>query len=155
MPLDTSIELLISQYRGSENVERVLQIWLDITQKEIYDAVAELQRQVVLDTSEGVWLDRIGNREGLPRPWARDPDAVFGFDDSGVGFDVGVMFDVETPDPLAPIGDPLYRALIKARGWMLLGFGTLDVMERAVRELDAHATVLELNQPVSVTGTFT
>ena len=142
--LEASPKLLIDQWAGASNLNGIVRSFVGEGQVQI-DALERMEEMRQVDTAEGVWLDYIGERVGLARPSAEDYSRTFGFDDAGVGFDQGRMRDLGPVQPRTPIGDELYRRMIKARGWLLLGYGNAGYMRRAVREIDPAAIMTDLD----------
>ena len=144
--LTASTDLLIDQYQLplAPQLNTMLGIFVSAAESQI-EAMNEMERMRRVDEAIGVWLDRIGERIGLARPSVIDQGTAFGFDDSGVGFDQGRMRDDAIIQPRSPAGDALYRRLIKARAWAILGYGNAEYMRRAVREIDPTAILIDLD----------
>lgn len=140
--MDASTDLLIWQWRNSPNLTALVEIWLDVITENIETPLVALGEMRNLNTARGIWLDRIGERLGLLRPSAvAKPDDYFGFDDAGLGFDRGRLTGNAENLPREPIGDELYRQLLRARGVALYAEGTLADFTRAARMIDAGAVV--------------
>ena len=141
--LQTTADLLITQWRNQPRMRGTVEIWLEVAQEELLDALSDLRDATSLEHAKGVWLDYLGERLGVRRPWttrsATDPS--FGFDDAGVGFDQGVMHDERGILPTGPIGDNLFLKLLRARVFTLLSLGTIDDMRWAVEVIDPSASV--------------
>ena len=116
------LDRLASQFSDSENLKEMLAAHL-----EDFDSISlsldELLSDRYLDTAQGVQLDGIGEIVGLARPSATtDTVGAFGFDgdDTSQGFgtlldsDIGGNF-VSLGSTAQPIGDDLYRILIKVK----------------------------------------
>ena len=127
--------LLITQYRGSVRLRALIDGALDIVQREILDSLSTLERQLSLDTAEGVWLDYIGLRLGLSRP-SQLPEGTqfFGFgsyatDNTGTrqrvpdplrtGFDDAPFGGLRVIEILIPVSDTWYRSLLRGRALVL------------------------------------
>lgn len=141
--MDASIQLLISQWAGATNLRAVVQAFLDVAHEQLEDAFAKIQQNLNLETAEGVWLDYLGERLGLPRPATTSAGAVFGFDDSGVGFDQARIRDQFDLEPLAPIADELYRRLLRARAISLLATGTIREVRSAAQKIDPSSIITD------------
>lgn len=141
----TTVDRLISQWSEATNLRTVAQIWLDTLRDEIDEPLAALQAQRNINTAEGVFLDRIGDLLGCPRPAvAVTPDDLFGYDGAGVGFDQGRLADASGfGDPVEPISDGAYRSLLRARRTTILGDGSVAALEEAATEVEASATVTD------------
>ena len=82
-------EALLGQWADSPRLRAVVTDVITPIRDEAVAAAETLTRMADPDTAEGVWLDRIGSRIGLPRPFTTDStlDRRFGFDDAGRPFD--------------------------------------------------------------------
>ncbi len=136
-------DLFISQWQNSPRLRAVADIFLDVLDEYVQRPKNEIQKMLALNTAQGVWLDHLGERLGLARPTAESSDSVFGFDESGSAFDRSRMSDVRALEPLAPIGDELYRRLIRAKIHALTGFSTIRDMQLSVAEIEHTAIVVD------------
>lgn len=145
MKLQTTADLLITQWRDKPKIRALVQIWLDVLQEEIGDPLAQIREYLSIDGAEGVWLDHVGERLGVRRPWA-DSTAVgtWGFDAAGTGFDQGPIEGLEPLEVQAPTGDDLYRRILKARAITLVSSGTLEEMRRAVKLIDPGGIAVDV-----------
>lgn len=156
--IEASTELLIGQWQDAVNLRAITQIFLDVMQEQIVDPVNTLQRMREIDTGEGVWLDYIGRRLGIIRPWialSRDNDPRFGFDSSGVGFEQGRFSNAQAQlEPRTPIGDVLFRRFLRARVRTIRYQGDYLGYTLALREIDPEAQVTD-NHDMTVVITTT
>ena len=145
--LKTTADLLITQWRNQPRMRAVTEIWLEVVQEELLDPLNKLREYMSLDRAEGVWLELLGVRLGVKRPWTTRASTapIFGFDQSGDGFDQGLMYDPDTVQPRAPIADALYRVLLYARVVTLTTPGTFPSMEAAIVLVDPNARVVDNN----------
>ena len=130
--------LLLQQWRDTPRLRALAEALLGIIDEELLKPLAVLEGQMGLDTAQGVWLDHIGARLGLPRPATLSTDFdFFGFDGSGgVGFDQGLLTSVNPAlSPRVPVGDDYYRRLIGLRVETILGNGTVQSLESAARKV--------------------
>ena len=135
--------LLLSQWRDAAALKAITDIWLQIAQDEIQTPMDRLATEQNLDTASGWWLDRLGERLGVVRPSAPTSDAdEFGFDAAGKPFDGFPLSDAERP-VTAPIGDPLYRRILRARIVALHSDGTRGALEQSLRQIDPFASVFD------------
>lgn len=136
--------LLLGQWVDAPNVVGLVRLFLSGASG-VLDAVEALDGVRLVGSGEGVWLDAIGGRLGLARPFVPRPEADvrFGFDDAGVGFDRAAFRGRASNDQLFPLGDVPFRRLLTARGITLLGDGSLMVLRRAVLAVDPDATVVD------------
>lgn len=154
MAIQTTVDRLIQQWDGAPRLRALAQLWLDTLRSEIDEPLAALQRQRSLETAEGVFLDRLGDLLGCPRPAvAADADDLFGFQGAGVPFDQGRLKDERGfGDPVEPIADPLYRRLLRARRNTILGDGSVQALREAAAEIDSGASVEDgLDMTVTIT----
>ena len=144
--ITASTNLLIAQWANSPHLSALLQVWIDVLREEVGEPLERLQEMLNLDTARGVWLDYLGERLGLPRPWdTRATNDRFGFDVAGLGFDQGRFSNEPELEARAPIADTLYRNLIRARAVLLLGAGDAPTFERAIAFIDPEAVVSDLH----------
>ena len=143
--MEATADLTISQWRHSPNLRGIIEIWLSVIADEIEAVVPRLESMGRVDEAQGVWLDYLGERVGIRRPYARQADSSpeFGFDDAGVGFDQGRVSNVSALEPRPAIGDALYRRLIKARAAHDLSPGTLAGYRAAMQYIDPNAIVTD------------
>lgn len=112
-------QFLEGKPRGSVIINKVVDGINQLIQDKLVDGADDLAIQSSVRTATGVWLDHIGNRVKLPRPYVfADNGNWFGFDGNGVGFDQ-LPFTPGTEDGV-PISDDAYRKLIILRGGQLL-----------------------------------
>jgi len=143
--MEASADLTIAQWRQSPNLRGIIEVWLGVVRDEFEAVVSRLESMGRVDEAEGVWLDYLGERVGLSRPFARQADdsVAFGFDDAGVGFDQGRVSNVVALEPRPPVGDALYRRLIKARAAYDVAPGTLASYRNAMQYIDPNAIVTD------------
>lgn len=143
MPLEASQSLLVGQYFDSPRLQSAVQAPIDALQDDVIASFDELELMRQIDTAVGVWLDYLGARVGLRRPFTNlpDQDVRFGFEgpDQSQGFDQAPFSGDSVNDAVFPLPDQPYRQLIKARAVLVLGDGTFQTFVRAVRLIDATA----------------
>jgi len=126
-----------------------------VVQTQLVTAAVDIERMISLETAEGIWLDRIGERLGLARPRQTrmgGEDDYFGFDEHGVGFDQAPLW---SSNPFLGgtegISDTHYRRLLRARALALFSTSTREEIEQIAEILwSGGATVT-----VSDTGGYT
>ena len=130
-------DLLVSQWSNAPRLRALTDSLLAFIDQEFVGPLTQLERQVRIETAEGIWLDLIGERLGRARPWIRSADFIrFGFDGSGgVGFDQGA-FDSASSGLAGrePIGDEYYRDILLVQQQALLvedSLGTIEPMVQA------------------------
>ena len=145
MAISASIDLLIGQYRAAEVLRGAVQTFIDALRIHIDEPLARLELMRQIDEAEGVWLDYIGRRVGLRRPYSTRvaTDPRFGFDEAGTGFGQAPFAGDAVNDATGPIGDPMFRRFIRARAILLHGDGTLATFERAAQAIDPGARVAD------------
>ncbi len=120
--IDKAINRLAYQFSDSEKFKGFLTAFLQ-EYEELNISGLQLLNERYLDTAIGVQLDGIGEIVGLPRP-KRDVDVagVFGFLDDPTALGFGDLNDVtlggnwwDGISPAVPIGDDLYRLLLRAK----------------------------------------
>ena len=137
---DAIAALLVTQWDDATRLQALAAELLAIVDEELTTPLIELEQTTRIATAEGEWLDRIGVRLGVDRPFTADMTfARFGFDGSdGVGFDQG-PFDsvISALVNTVPVGDAYYRCLLGIRGRALLGSGSVpDLEAMLVSEFD-------------------
>lgn len=121
-------ELLTQYYREDPKIKALIDGINSIVQDDLIIPSSEVAEQLNVLTARGEWLDWIGERVGLPRPFVSEGDvSSFGFDDNGVGFDQG-PFSPSSQEGAVPLADDTYRRYIIARGGQLITNGTVPDM---------------------------
>jgi len=111
--------ILVQQYQGTTLAELVDAIG-EVMRVNLAESIAALGESWRLD-AEGVWLDYLGQRIGLPRPLTATGD-FFGFGDAGVGFDQAPFATRSTRHASqAGVADEIYRRLLLARARYITG----------------------------------
>ena len=157
LPFSVAIDLpalLIGQYQNSPKLRAIVTDIIAGDRDTALAALTELRRMLNISTAEGVWLDILAARLGLTRPATTDPavDQRFGFDDAGVGFDTAPFRGDTANDAVYPLPDPVFRRFVRARAVLVFGDGTFGTYRRAVKTIDAGATVTDLrNMTVRIT----
>ncbi len=119
--------LMVSQWQNAPRLRALLEGYLALFKAELIDQLDHLERQMSLDTAEGVWLDYIGERLGLPRPGKRVdltiPQQYFGFGSgtTRTSFDDAPYFSNlgRAMEALEPVVDNWYRSMLRGRGLSL------------------------------------
>lgn len=105
---------------------------LGLVDRELYAPLRASVAARSSDTATGLWLDRIGERLGFPRPSTAQSGPRFGFPGGPQAqpFDTapfaGLQFNRE------PVTDGVYRALLRIRGRVLRGSGSRPELVAAV-----------------------
>ena len=146
MAVRASAELFISQWKTAPNLRALLKIWLDVLDEEITQPLEELERMRSLDTAMGIYLDYLGERLGVQRPFIlSSAETLARFNTQDAGFEHGRFSALAALESREPLNDETYRSFLKARAeydeWS--GAATLDMMTRAVQHIDAAATVTD------------
>ena len=152
--ITASTDLLIGQWREATKLNRLIEVLLDIYNRENIIPRQRLEMMRNVDTAVGVWLDYIGERLGVQRPaiTASVYQDTFGFDRAGVGFDQARFGDIEELEFKTPMGDSDFRRMVKARGHYVTSSGLLGEFVEAAREIDSTATVTDnLDMTATVT----
>lgn len=138
-----STDLLIGQWRNSENLKAAIQIYLDVIRTEIHEPRQRMRAMRLIDSAEGVWLDYLGVRLGIRRPYTSEigDDPRWGFDAAGVGFDLAPFRGAAINDAVFALPDVAYKRFVKARAITVLSDGSFGAFEAAAAEIDANASV--------------
>ena len=150
--LSVTTDLLISQWATAPLFRAWMDAILGIVRDELVVPAQSLRLMMLLDFAVGIWLDYIGEWLQLRRPTVLNADIVyFGFHPAGVGFNQAPFApSFPTEDTYVPMGDQLYRRLLKARGLALRSWGTLPHYLVAAQEIDPDVLVFD-NQDRSFT----
>lgn len=144
-------KLVIQQYRNSEKLMAIIDGFNKIVQDELITPALEIEKMHSIEHARAIWLDHIGERLGIRRPYlSSDEIDIFGFDDNGIGFDQG-GFSEDGESLSVPASDDFYRKLIIARGAQLLTDGTVESMnEILVAAFDDGHYIDHTNMSMSV-----
>ena len=124
-----SSQLLTRYYRDNPSLAALIDGVNEVIRDGIILPADVVESQFSVLTAAGVWLDWIGERVGLPRPYVNIGDIdAFGFDDNGVGFDQG-PFTSSAQEGGVPVADEAYRMYIIAKGGQLITNGTVPDMD--------------------------
>ena len=124
--------LLIGQYEGAVNLRALLSGVLGLYQDQFMAPLFSLGELADLFLSYGDWLDFIGERLGLSRPYILGTSVRyfgFGSDTDRGTWDEVPLYDLEQAlDDLRPLDDDRYRSLLRGRGLSLrLGTSVPDI----------------------------
>ena len=136
---------IVDQWTRSPQVVSLIHASLEMSEDQVVAIEDGFHDAQNLNLAEGVWLDAIGLRLGVPRPWllttATDLFSVRG---PGRGYDQAPIQSADHPIENAfPIPDLLYRRLLRARRVAIFTRGTLAEFTRSVQYIDGDATVAE------------
>ena len=147
-------DLLIGQWQQAPRLTRMVALIQNIMDTAIAaaDHIA-LMRDI--DEAEGVWLDYLGLLVGIERPGVSDPtlDERFGFDTAGQPFDTAPFRGAAVNDAIYPLPDPVYRRMVRARAIAVFGDGTIFSFAKAVKAMDANASVYDFRDMTVMVGT--
>ena len=127
--------LLLPQYDGATKFHALVRGIVAVLQGEVVDPLLDMSRGLNHVESEGILLDWIGGRIGLPRPSIPSADFVkFGFDGTmaagGRTFGQAPFFTVARGvENVEPVGDATYRPLLAARARRLRGGADRETIE--------------------------
>ena len=135
--------ILLDQWQPAPKLRAIIDDVIAPVRGDTLGGIDALDLYQRLDSAEGVWLDRLGDRIGMARPSTSDPtiDRRFGFDDAGVGFDQRPFRGDAANDAVYPLPDEVYRRILRARVVTLLGDGTATTLLRSAREIDPSVSV--------------
>lgn len=150
------IDLLIPQWTNATRMQALARNLIGIVQTEIVDPLLVIERAMNPDESEGILLDWIGERIGMPRPFVRSSDAeYFGFE--GTGTDAGEPWE-SAPyyslqariEDVEPVGDRVYRLFLKARARRLRGGANRETLEAILAILFGNGYLDESTSPMQL-----
>ena len=143
--LSKTDDLLIGQWRDAPMVSGMVEIITQYAQTEVDKPLQELERMRTLSGAEGVWLDYLGSRLGLPRPYATEAgiDERLAFEgvEGATGFGQAPFEGAVESEQTFPLGDDLYRRFLRSRAILLLADGSFDAFCRALWMVDPGATL--------------
>ena len=128
-------DLLLPQYDGATRMRALLSALIGVVQAEVVDPLERLERAINPDEASGVLLDWLGLRLDMPRPYVLNADArYFGFrgtePSGGRTFGQAPFFSQRARvEDLEPIGDVVYRLLLKARARGRRGGANRETLE--------------------------
>ena len=147
-----TLSQLVAQWQGKPRMAAVLGVWLDVLDEEITQPRKRLLAMLNPNTAEGVWLDKLGERIGLQRPWT--PSSLFDeFTLGEHGWDEAPWGRLETLEARTPVSDGEYRSIVLAGAHEVACNGTLACQLRAMKLLDPDATIVD-NHDMTVTLTI-
>ena len=127
--------LLLPQYAGATKFHALVRGIVAVLQGQVVDPLLAMSRGLNHVESEGILLDWIGGRIGLPRPSIPSADFVkFGFDGTmaagGRTFGQAPFFTVARGvENVEPVGDATYRPLLAGRARRLRGGADRETIE--------------------------
>ena len=143
--LTKGLDLLIGQWRASPTITGLIRIFEGYAREEVEKPLETLALYRTIDGAEGVWLDRLGHRLGMPRPYTTeagvDPRLAFEGVTGATGFDQAPFAGNVENEQTFPLGDALYRRFLKARAIVLLADGSFFLLCKAVWLVDPGATL--------------
>lgn len=117
-------DVLILQYQQSPKLKGLIDAIDDLVVTQLVEPAEQLEENISVLTAKDIWLDRIGERLDMSRPFINDDSFDnFGFDDAGVGFDQGPFGALLVGGDIG-VADDIYRNLILARGAQLITDGS-------------------------------
>ena len=148
------IDLLLPQWADATKFQALVRGLIDVVQTEIVDPLLILERAMNPDESEGILLDWLGQRIGMPRPFVRAADAEY-WGMEGTQADVGQPWE-HAPhwsfqrgiEDVEPLGDVTYRLLLKARARRLRGGADRETIEAVLAILFGNGYLDETGSPL-------
>jgi len=133
-------------------VRGFVQIFLDALHDAVEEPFGKLRDMQVVDTAEGVWLDYIGERLGMPRPFVTEVGDRFGFSSYQQAYDQAPYAGSQQNADTAPMADHSYRRILQARAYALTSRGSFRDLENACRAIDPDCVVFDnLDMTIRVT----
>ena len=148
------VDLLIPQYSEANRLLRLASNLNDIVEDRVIGFLRVIERAINPDESEGILLDWIGQRLGLPRPNVAGEDNVrLGFEgtfvEGGRSLSQAPFFDRTADiDSLEPIGDEIYRLLLKGRARRLRGGANRETIEAVLTIIFGNGYLDESGTPL-------
>ena len=141
--LETTIDLLISQWQGAPKIQALIEVVGDIATDDLLPALQTLRLMRLIESSQGIHLDYLGRRLGVQRPSTVDraQDPRFGFESAGQGFDQVPFAGDRANDAVFPLPDAVFRQFLRARSIALLSDGTVTALALSIRAIDPSASV--------------
>ena len=138
-------ENLIGQWQGSTRLINLLGAFEEAANDELESPLDYLEIARGLETAKGVWLDAIGTRLGIERPYTSETGRSdrIGFDSAGEPFDSAPFRGDAVNDSLFPLPDTIFRRILCARAITLFAAGTFGDFEAAARKIDPQAAVID------------
>ena len=143
--LSDRLDLLISQWVPNEKINDLLRRHYELIDDEFVHTLIVMEDMRELQTAFGVWLDYIGRRLGMDRPRTdqlRAESPRIGFDGVTLarGFDQAPFQTVNNLYiPQVPVGDEVYRLMLRVWSGTLLTDGTIPDMNTAVQRAFTRA----------------
>ncbi len=126
-------ERLVRQYQKSTRLKGLIDGINQLIQDQIIDPVNQIADNLNVLTAQEIWLDRIGERLKLGRPFVNDTSIQrFGFDDAGAGFDQEPFNSINLGGETG-VSDDIYRALLIARGMQLITDGSITSVDEVLQ----------------------
>jgi hypothetical protein len=105
--------LLITQYEKSSKLRSVVDGFNSLMQTRQLNTLCNFEKGLSIDNAFGWLLNRLGDNFGFKRPAIPSPgELYFGYNDGGTNFDRAPYY-YGTKEPLVPVGDTLYKKLLK------------------------------------------
>ena len=148
---------LISQYRDAPRLQALVDNLTDIVDTTVVNVLNALT--INPDNASGILLDWIGSRVGISRPSVAAADAEYwGFEgtasDAGKPWNQAPFFTREQGiEQVEPVGDRVYRLLIKARARGLRSGANRETVEAVLAILFGNGYVDQREETVVVSTT--
>lgn len=106
-------DLLITQYLESSKLKSIVNGFNSIMQQNQLKPLCDFEKGLAIDNAFGWLLNRLGANFGFKRPAIPSPaNLYFGYNDNGTNYDQAPFY-YGTKEPLVPVGDVLYKKLLK------------------------------------------
>ena len=155
------LRVLLVQYDDSPRLRGLVSGIVGVLEVQAINPLRVLERALNPVVSEGILLDWIGARLGLPRPTVASSDAeYFGFHgtepEGGRTFGQAPFFTTQRGiEQVEPVGDATYRTLILARARRLRGSANRETIEAVLGILfgEGNGYINETTDPMSIVVT--
>ena len=153
------IGLLIPQWTNAARMQALARGLIGLVHREIVAPLLVLERAMNPDESEGILLDWLGQRIGMPRPFVRSSDAEYwgllGTEpDAGGQLSTAPLYSVRARvEDVEPVGDRTYRLFLKARARRLRGGADRQTLEAVLAILFGNGWLDESVTPMRLVVT--
>ena len=152
-------DLLIEQWKLAPRFNALLDGITSLMQRQMVDPLCDIHDQRVIDNADGVFLDYIGQRLGLPRAYylqgtAVDPSDFFGYEGVGESFDQAPFRpaqDFIVPEGSEPQSDGEYREDLRVRGCLINLGASVDDLNTATASM-VSGSVTFLDTPAGISA---
>lgn len=160
--LEKLAEKFIVNFSGTEIGDFIV-AFIKVCLQENSNVINFLRDQSDIDLAEGIWLDYLGWKIGINRPFlASTTVPIFTYDIEDItpgiqvlgGYDIGYFFNPSASEDFAPMPDALFRQRIKLQGVISTSPITLDVIFRQIKFITNKVPIFSQIEPARLIITF-